>query len=467
MEPHVLVVDDDAAFGETLSVGLRSRGYRVTTATSPVAALDLLEREEIDVVLTDVNMGAVSGIALCERIAETFPDLPVIVLTAFGNLDSAVAAIRAGAYDFLAKPARLDAIGIALRRALERRDLRREIQRLRVESSPASRFGELVGESPAMREVYDLVRRVAGSAASVLITGESGTGKEVIARTIHRESGRRGPFVAVNCAAMPERLLEDELFGHVRGAFGDLEADAAAHAREAREGLFQRAQGGTLLLDEIGELPLGLQPKLLRVLQERAIRPLGGKREIPLDVRIVAATNRDLEAAIDRGPDHPRFREDLYFRINVVQIPLPALRSRVSDVLPLAEHFLRDLAARSAKTIRGIAPAAVDKLLAYPWPGNVRELQNAMERAVALARAEEITVDDLPERVRQFRPSHVVVATDDPSELCTLEEIERRYVLRVLEASGGNKALAARTLGIERKTLYRKLDAWGVPRDVS
>jgi DNA-binding NtrC family response regulator len=459
MEPQVLVVDDDVAFGETLSIGLRGRGYRVVTATSPDAAVAVLQTEDIDVVLTDVNMGSVSGIALCERIVESHPDLPVIVLTAFGNLDSAVAAIRAGAYDFLSKPARLDAIGIALRRALERRDLRREVTRLRNEISPASRFGELVGESPAMREVYDLVRRVAGSAASVLVTGESGTGKEVIARALHRESGRRGPFVAVNCAALPETLLENELFGHVRGAFTD--------AKEAREGLFQQAQGGTLLLDEIGELPLGLQPKLLRVLQERAVRPLGSAQEIPVDVRIVAATNRDLEAAIEAPGDQHRFREDLYFRINVVQIPLPALRSRVSDILPLADHFMRDLAARSAKEIRGIAAPAVNKMLAYPWPGNVRELQNAMERAVALARSDQLTVEDLPERVRHYQPNHVVVATDDPSELCTLEEIERRYVLRVLEASGGNKALAARTLGIERKTLYRKLDAWGVPREAS
>jgi two-component system response regulator HydG len=455
--PHVLVVDDDAAFGETLSVGLRGRGYRVSYAPSADAALATLAAAEIDVVLTDVNMGAVSGIALCERIVERRPDIPVIVLTAFGNLDAAVAAIRAGAYDFLSKPARLDAIGIALRRALERRDLRREVTRLRLEASPASRFGELIGESPAMREVYDLVRRVAGSAASVLVTGESGTGKGVIARALHRESGRRGPFVAVDCAALPEALLESELFGHARGAFPD--------SNDARQGLFQQAHGGTLLLDEIGDMPIGLQAKLLRVLHEMAVRPVGGQTEIPIDVRIVAATNRDLEAAMEGPPEQRRFRDDLYFRINVVQITLPALRSRVSDILPLALHFMNDLAARAGKDIRGILPPAVGKLLAYPWPGNVRELQNSMERAVALARYDHITVDDLPERVRAFQPSHVVVATDDPSELCTLEEIERRYVLRVLDASGGNKALAARTLGIERKTLYRKLDSWGVARE--
>ncbi len=452
-QAHVLVVDDDAAFGETLSVGLRGRQYRVSYAANADAALTALHAQDVDVVLTDVNMGAVSGIALCERVVESYPDLPVIVLTAFGNLDSAVAAIRAGAYDFLSKPARLDAIAIALRRALERRDLRREVTRLRLEASPASRFGELIGESPAMREVYDLVRRVAGSAASVLVTGESGTGKEVIARAIHRESGRRGPFVAVNCAAMPEALLESELFGHARGAFPE--------GHDGREGLFQQAQGGTLLLDEIGDMPIGLQPALLRVLQEHTVRPVGSKAEVPIDVRIIAATNRDLEAAMEGPPEHRRFRDDLYFRINVVQIALPALRSRVSDVLPLAMHFMRDLSVRAGKDVQGILPPAVVKLLAYPWPGNVRELQNCMERAVALARYDQITVDDLPERVRVFQPSHLVVATDDPSELCTLEEIERRYVLRVLEASGGNKALAARTLGIERKTLYRKLEAWG------
>ncbi len=302
-----------------------------------------------------------------------------------------------------------------------------------------------------MRTVYDLVERVADSEATILITGESGTGKEVFANAIHRRSRRaHGPFVAINCTAMPETLLESELFGHTRGAFTD--------AREARTGLFVQARGGTLLLDEVGDMPLTLQPKILRVLQERKVRPLGSSTEVAIDVRVIAATNRDLEGAIEEK----RFREDLYFRLNVIQIPLPPLRSRAGDVLPLAQHLLETFAERAGKPITAIAPAAAEKLVAYSWPGNVRELQNCMERAIALARFEQIGVDDLPEKIREHRSSHVLVASDDPSELVPMEEVERRYVQRVLEAVGGNKAAAARILGFERKTLYRKLERWGI-----
>jgi two-component system response regulator HydG len=298
-----------------------------------------------------------------------------------------------------------------------------------------------------MREVYDLIEGVASSDATVLVTGESGTGKELVARAIHGRSRRsRGPMVAINCAAMPENLLESELFGHARGAFTD--------ARTAELGLFQRANHGTVFLDEIGDMPLGLQPKLLRVLQERVVRPVGGREEIPIDVRVIAATNRDLESAVEEG----RFREDLYYRINVVLVPLPPLRSRGGDILPLAQHFLLHFAARADKKVSGIAPAAAEKLVTYPWPGNVRELQNCMERAVALTRFEQVRVDDLPEKVRAYRRSHVLVTSDDPSELVPLEEVERRYLARVMEAVNGNKTAAARILGIERKRLYRMLE---------
>jgi two-component system response regulator HydG len=302
-----------------------------------------------------------------------------------------------------------------------------------------------------MRAVYDLVERVADSEATILITGESGTGKEVFANAIHRRSRRaRGPFVAVNCTAMPETLLESELFGHTRGAFTD--------AREARTGLFVQARGGTLFLDEVGDMPITLQPKILRVLQERKVRPLGSSSEVAVDVRVVAATNRDLEGAIEEK----RFREDLYFRLNVINVALPPLRSRAGDVLPLAQHYLSTFAARAGKPIKSIAPAAAEKLAAYAWPGNVRELQNCIERAVALARFEQIVVDDLPDKIRDYRAAHVLVAGDDPAELVTMEEVERRYVARVLEAAHGNKAAAARILGFERKTLYRKLERWGM-----
>jgi len=449
---RVLIVDDDTELCETLEIGLTKRAYNVCWVTRAEAALDRLLAEDVDVVVTDMTMPGVGGIALCEQIAANRPDVPVIVMTAFGSLDSAVAAIRAGAYDFITKPAQIDVLVIAIDRAARMRALREEVKRLRSPLRHDS-FGGLVGQSAAMTKVYDLALRVADSEATILITGESGTGKEVFANAIHQQSRRaKGPFVAVNCTAMPETLLESELFGHARGAFTD--------AREARAGLFVEARGGTVLLDEVGDMPMTLQPKILRALQERKVRPLGSSTEVAIDVRVIAATNRDLESAIEER----RFREDLYFRLNVIQIALPPLRSRAGDVLPLAHHLLETLARRADKRVTGIAPAAAAKLVAYTWPGNVRELQNCIERALTLARFEQIVVDDLPERVRDYRTSHVLVAADDPSELVPLEEVERRYVLRVLEAVRGNKAAAARVLGVERKTLYRKLERWEIEK---
>jgi DNA-binding NtrC family response regulator len=373
------------------------------------------------------------------------------VLTAFGSFEAAVAAIRAGAYDFLSKPVKTDSLVIAIDRAVHYHALTKEVRRLRLEvGTNGARIEELSTRSPSMGSVQDLISRASASASTILVTGESGTGKEVVARVIHTKSGRTGPFVAVNCAAMPEALLESELFGHARGAFTD--------AKDARPGLFTEAHGGTLLLDEIGDMPLGLQPKLLRVLQERRVRPVGGRTEHPIDVRIIAATNRDLETAVEEG----RFREDLFFRINVVHIELPPLRARQADILPLAQQFLEQLAPRMSKDVRSLTPAAAEKLLSYSWPGNVRELQNCIERAVTLTRFDHIGVEDLPEKIRNHRPSHVIVMADDPTELVTLEEVERRYILRVLDAVGGNKTAASRILGIERKTLYRKLENFGV-----
>ena len=454
MNRNVLVVDDDANLTSTLEIGLGRRGYRVLTAATADAALQHLEQdvEPIDVVLTDLNMPGLAGLEFAERIAQSHPDVPVIVLTGFGSYDTAVAAIRAGAYDFLAKPAKVDAIDIALERALEHRSLRGEVLRLRQEVS-VGRGAQLDGmevASEGMKRIIDVVTRVAASRSSVLITGESGTGKEVLARAIHNRSGSSGPFVAINCAAMPESLLESELFGHVRGAFTD--------AREARVGLFTEANGGTLLLDEIGDMPIGIQPKLLRVLQERKVRPLGARAEHPVNVRIIATTHRDLEGRIEQGA----FREDLFFRLNVVHLQLPPLRDRAADILPLAQRFLRDFSTRNGVAVKGLSAPAAAKLLSYDWPGNVRELGNCIERAVALARYDEIGVDDLPDKLKGYVANRVLVTADAPSELVTLEEMERRYVLRVLESFKGNKTAAARTLGIERKTLYRKLEAWGL-----
>ncbi len=447
MTGRVLIVDDDRALCETLELALSKRDFRCVSCTSARDALLATADAEFDVVVTDLNMREIDGIELCERLVANRPDVPVIVLTGFGSLETAVAAIRAGAYDFIAKPVQIDALVIALDRAIKHRHLRDEVRRLREEVGRTHRFDELVGQSPIMKTVYDLLARVAASDASVLVTGESGTGKEVVAKALHARSPRaHRPFVAINCAAMPEALLESELFGHVRGAFTD--------ARDAHTGLFQQADGGTLFLDEIGDMPIGLQPKLLRALQERSVRPIGGRSEVACDVRIVAATNRDLELAIEEK----RFREDLYFRINVIHVELPPLRARAADVLPLAQHFLQQFAARSTKNVVGISPGAAEKLVSYAWPGNVRELQNCIERAVALTRFEQLSVDDLPDKIRDYRRSHVLLASDDPTELVPMEEVERRYVRRVMEAVAGNKTAAARILGMDRKRLYRMLD---------
>ncbi len=454
MKSRILLVDDDRSMCETLAIVLGKRGFECRWTVSPVEALDIVRTADVDAILTDLNMREMNGLELCERIVEARPELPVIVITAFGSLETAVAAIRVGAYDFITKPPEIDALEVALARAVQHRRLQQEVKQLRQAVAESVSFGNLIGTSASMRAAYDLLHRIADSDASVLITGESGTGKEVAARALH-DCGRRrrGPFVAINCSAVPEALLESELFGHVRGAFTD--------ARAARTGLCVQANGGTLLLDEIGDMPLALQPKLLRALQERTVRPVGGDDEVPFDVRVVATTNRDLRSLVDEG----RFREDLFFRVNVIHVEMPPLRARGGDVLLLAQRFLDGQAARAGKRVASLSPAAAEKLLAYSWPGNVRELQNCIERAIALTRYEQITVDDLPETIRAYARSHVLIASDDPTELVPLGEVERRYTLRVMEAVGGNKTLAARILGITRKTLYRKLEEYGRASD--
>ncbi|MEM9492277.1 MAG: sigma-54 dependent transcriptional regulator, partial [Myxococcota bacterium] len=409
-----------------------------------------------DVIVTDLNMPGMNGLQFCERVVANRPDIPVVVMTAYASLETAISAFRVGAADYVTKPVQVDALALRLHRVVETRRLGAEVKRLREQVARHERFTDLVGSSPAMDRVHDLLSRVLESDASVLITGESGTGKEVVARVLHRRGHRRsGSFVAINCSAMPPHLMESELFGHEKGAFTD--------ARSARPGLFAQANGGTLFLDEIGEMPLELQPKLLRVLQERTIRPVGGNKEIPVDVRIVAATNRDLESAVaDKS-----FREDLYFRVNVINIELPPLRARGRDILHLAQHFLKNVADSARKQVTGLSPQAAEKLLAYSWPGNVRELRNCIERAVALAQYEHITVDDLPEKIRDYTRSHVIVTSDDPSELVPMEEVERRYITRVLEAVNGNKTMAAKILRFDRKTLYRKLSRYNIEVQVA
>jgi two-component system response regulator HydG len=442
--PAILVADDDIEMCELAEAGLSQRGYSVSYRLTPDEALKLLDQEDFAVLLVDIHMEGMSGLELCRAALTKRPDLVVVVMTGFGTLDHAIGAMRAGAYDFITKPVSMDALALTMDRAAKHWQMSDELRRLRRRVEDRE-LPNVVGTSEAMRRMADIVSRVAETDTNVLITGESGTGKELVARALHERSGRRGPFLAINCAAVPENLLESELFGHARGAFTD--------ARAARSGLFVEANMGTLFLDEIGEMPIGMQAKILRALQERKVRPLGSTNEIPFDARIITATNRDLEAEVASK----RFREDLFYRINVVRVDVPPLRARGNDTLVLAQHCLERAATRSGKNVNRLGRLVADRLVNYNWPGNVRELENCMERAVALARFDEITVDDLPAKIRDHRPTEVYALSSDPKDLPPMHVVEERYIRKVLEAVGGNKTLAAQVLGLDRRTLYRKL----------
>jgi DNA-binding NtrC family response regulator len=443
MPNRVLFIDDEPEMRDLVKEALGRHDFDVATCGGVDDALKRVEESRFDVIVTDVNLQGTSGLDFCRRMNASRPDIPVIVVTAFGSMEMAVGAIRAGAYDFITKPIDMDHLSLTLGRAIQLRALRDEVKRLREQVNAPQMFSEIIGSSPPMQRVSD-------SEATVLVTGESGTGKELVARALHQKSRRNaGPFVAINCAALPETILESELFGHVRGAFTD--------ARLAKQGLLVGASGGTLFLDEIGEMTPSTQVKLLRALQERTVRPVGGDQEIPFDARIVAATNRDLETDV---AEH-RFREDLYYRVNVVRVHVPPLRARGNDILLIAQAFIERFAQRSGKAIRGITSQAAEKLLAYDWPGNVRELQNCVERAIALTQFEEVTVDDLPAKVRDYRATQLLLPTENPAELLSIDELERRYVLRVLRTMNGNKTLTAQVLGLDRRTLYRRLERYG------
>jgi two-component system response regulator HydG len=446
---RVLCIDDDQDQCGLLEAALTRLGYGATTTTSPVSALELIANEHFDAIVTDLGMGEMDGLTLCERMLGTRPDVPVIVLTGQGSMEAAIGALRAGAYDFMTKPIDAKFLGISVARAVQHRKLRAEVKRLKQALGEVPSGARLIGDSTAMRRVHELIARVGASEASVLIHGETGTGKELVARAVHDQSPRRdGPFVALNCAAVPPTLLESELFGHARGAFTD--------AKAARQGLFVEASGGTLFLDEIGEMPIEMQAKLLRALQERKVRPVGSNTEIPFDSRIVTATHRDLDADVAKE----RFRQDLFYRINVVRIDVPALRERSSDVLKLAAFFLKQAGERGAKGSLELSPQVAERLMAYDWPGNVRELENCIERAVALARFDHLTVEDLPEKIRAYRADRFVMAANEVDEIISLDEIERRYIIRVIKMLNGNKARAAQLLGLDRRTLYRKLERY-------
>jgi two-component system, NtrC family, response regulator AtoC len=452
---RVLIVEDDRTMRELLQSQLSRRGFVPLLCDSADAALAVLRQEDVDAVVADHHMPGTSGVSLCAELHENRPDVPVVVITGFGSLETAVAALRAGAHDLITKPFDIEQLVMTIERALHQRALEREVGRLRLCLADTARFGEILGSSQPVRRLCDLVGRAATSDATVLITGESGSGKDLVARALHERGPRQGgPFVALNCAAISEQLLESELFGHKRGAFTD--------ARENRPGLLVQAGGGTLFLDEVGDMPPGMQAKLLRMLETRTMRPVGSDTEVPINVRFVAATNRDLESDVEEG----RFRRDLFFRINVIQIAVPPLRTRGNDVLLLAQHFLERAATRSGKAVAGFTSGAAQRLLAYSWPGNVRELSNAVERAVALTSFENVAPEDLPDRIRDHKRAVLVVGGDDPGAFLPMHEVERRYVLHVLESVRGNKTAAAQILGFDRRTMYRKLERFGAARNL-
>ncbi len=446
---RLLVVVDRRRHLRGLATEMARRGFELAWVGPIEKAAEALATTQVDVVLCAWDDG--EGSALARQVYQHHDGLPVQLIVPEEGSEFLDAASRAGAFGALMEPVDPGALELALDRAVEHAALRREVERLEAVVQDSKGFEDLVGASPAMRRLYDLLERAADSDATVLLTGESGTGKELVAEALHQRSRRcGGPFVAVNCAAVPDALLESELFGHEKGAFTD--------ARNTHRGLFEEANGGTLFLDEVAELGTLLQPKLLRALQKRAIRRVGSSSEKPFDARVIAATNRDLETLVHDGT----FREDLYYRLHVIHVELPPLRSRGQDVLLLARTFLERLVVRSEKVIDGLTPEAERRLMAYRWPGNVRELENAMEHAVALSRSRRIDLDDLPERIRGYRSSHVVVAASDPEELVPMHVVEERYIRRVLQAVRYNKTQAARILGFDRKTLRRKLLRYGI-----
>ncbi len=443
---QLLVVEDDEAMRELLVEELIDAGFRAVSAGGGAAGIERAKQGDIDLIITDLRMPDLDGFDLIRDIKATDNPPHIVMITAFGSIETAIKAVKLGAYDYITKPFEIEELVLVADKALRERTLVREVERLRREVKGHYALDNIIGKSEPMQEVFSLVHRLGPSTATVLVTGESGTGKELIARAIHYHSPRgNGPFVAVNLAAVPETLIEAELFGYKRGAFTDAHRD--------KNGLFAEANGGTIFLDEIGELAGSLQAKLLRVLQEREIRPLGATKQQRIDVRVVAATNKDLEQLMREGI----FREDLYYRLNVIQIALPPLRARADDIIPLAEYFLHKLAARVAPPrLLKLTAEAQRALLSFPWPGNMRELQNVIERCVALATVDEISAEDLPQHVRERRDTDFLAGA--VARRLKLSELEREYITRVLEDEGGNKTRAAQRLGLDRKTLYRKLE---------
>lgn len=456
MQPAtILVADDDAVARELLAEALRKEGHHVEAFPSGEAVIARGRQGLVDLVLTDIRMGAVDGLTVLREFKRTNPNTVVVVLTAFGSLEGAIEAIKQGAYDYLAKPFKKEDIKLVVKRGLDHCRLLRENARFRQELKSKEEWSSLVGSSPAMLEVYKLVARVANGKSTVLLQGESGTGKELIARAIHTNGPRREkPFIPVNCGALPDTLLESEMFGYEKGAF--------TGAVGTKMGLFESANGGTLFLDEIGELGQGLQVKLLRVMQDQEVRRVGSTTSTRVDVRIIAATNRDLEQLVKEG----KFRNDLFYRLKVVPITLPSLAERREDIPMLVHHFLQKCSAGTEHAVCGVLPETMALLTDYRWPGNVRELENVIERAVSLSHSPVLTPEDLPKGIRQgalteTETRHPLINSHDEVSL-TLEEVEKRHLIRVLKETNRNKVKAAKILGIDRRTLYRMAERFGL-----
>ncbi len=451
--PRILIVDDERSMREFLEILFRREGFEVSTAPDVRSAVACLENDDVDVVITDMQMPEGSGLDVLHAAREAAPDAVVIVITAFASTDSAISAMKEGAYDYITKPFKVDEIRLVVQKALEKKLLARENRQLRTELRSKLKHRNIIGSSESIQRTFDLIAQVAGTKTNVLIAGESGTGKELVARAIHDQSDRCDQaFVALNCGAIPENLLESELFGHMKGSF--------TGAFQNKEGLFEAADQGTLFLDEIGELPLSLQVKLLRVIQEKTIRRVGGNSDRAIDVRLVSATNRKLEDEVAAG----RFREDLYYRLNVIQISLPPLRDRIDDIPLLVNHFIEKFSSELGKPIDGMDEEALAALAGYAFPGNVRELENIIERAVALARERTIPFDSLPPTVTGSRARGD--APRIPPEGVKLEslvdEYERKLLGEALRESGGVKKRAARLLGISFRSFRYRLEKLGL-----
>ena len=441
----VLVVDDDDEMCRMVSDILKGEGFSVLAVNESLEASKLLNKEDFDVMITDLRMKGLKGLDLLEKANKVAPLTPVIIITAFGTIESAIKAMKMGAYDYITKPFKMEEFVLTVRKALENRLLKKEVVRLRKEVESRYDFHQLIGKSPLMQKIYDVIEKISDSSGNVLITGESGTGKELVAKAIHYNGVRKGgPFIAVNCAAIPETLLESELFGYKKGAFTD--------ARSDKRGLLFEANEGTLFLDEIAEMPPTLQAKLLRVIEEREVRPLGDTSSYPIDVRIISTANRDIKLLIEEG----QFREDLYYRLKVIDIELPSLRKRREDIPLLIQHFINKFNRDLKKKTSGISEDALKILLNYLWPGNVRELENVIQRAITLSQQEVILLEDLPIPMTQGEDENLFEKA--LQEEYSVDQLEKEYIRKVLIKVGGNKSRAAQILGLDRKTLYRKIE---------